>query len=99
VTTPARRSVTVSLRLIAPVPVEVPLLLVETSELALTFLLRNLGRLFSSPKRLGMPMFSLPVRPALDWFFRSASSVMLTSTVTMSPTLAARWSLKNARLP
>ncbi len=31
--------------------------------------------------------------------FTSAVSVVLTRTVTMSPTWAARWSLKKARLP
>ena len=49
-----------------------------------------LASAFSTPKKFGRPTFSLPLRPPALSFFRSAVSVMLTSTVTMSPTCAAR---------
>jgi hypothetical protein len=67
------------------VPVEVPLLLAETSELTLAP-----RTLFSRPKKFGTPTVSPLARTALVTFFSSAASVMLTRTVTMSPTLAAR---------
>ena len=83
------------MRLMEPLPVELPLLLAEMSWLVP----KDRVRAFSRPKRLGTPTDSPPERPPVLSFLRSAVSVMLTRTVTMSPTLAARWSLKKARLP
>jgi hypothetical protein len=48
------------------------------------------GIVASNPNRFGRPMLSLLLRVAVVLSFRSAASVMFTSTVTISPTWAAR---------
>ena len=51
------------------------------------------------PRKAETPESSLAVRLRWVSFCRLALSVMLTVTVKRSPTRAARWSLKKARLP
>src|SRR3984957_9517095 len=92
---PARRNVTASVRWICPVPVLLFVLLEETRVEGLI----AFGSIASRPKKFGMPPVSVLVRAAEVTFFRFAASFMLTRTVTISPTWAARWSLKNAREP
>ena len=59
----------------------------------------SFGSCASSPRKFGSPAASDPARLAPVALARLALSAMFTSTVRMSPTCAARWSLKNARLP
>ena len=51
------------------------------------------------PNRFGIAIDSAPVLVAVVLFSKSALSVMETRTVSRSPTWAARWSRKKARLP
>jgi hypothetical protein len=59
----------------------------------------TLPRLDSSPKKFGTPMVLLVARPVLEVFWVLAESLTVTSTVRMSPTRPARWSLKKVRAP
>src|ERR1041384_8336972 len=62
-----------------------------------------LGRIFpivdSRPKKCGMPTLLPVVRDVLVAFEVLAESSISISTVTMSPTRLARWSLKKVRAP
>ena len=86
VTIPASLRVTASVRWICQLPTLVLALLPDTREDMRTVF----GTIDSRPNRFGSPAVSLLVRVAAVLLVKLAESFMLTSTVMMSPTWAAR---------
>src|SRR5580704_16663314 len=98
VTTAAMVRLMASERLMPPAPCEESAVLVVISFDGSTPGM-TLPMLDSSPKKLGTPMALLVVSAVLEVLEVLAESEIETSTVRMSPTRPARWSLKKVRAP
>ena len=88
-----------SLRSTLPVPVLLLVLLMSMSLLGSKPSGMMPPTAVSSPKKWGMPAVSPLSRARVVVLSIFALSSMLMTTVMMSPTLEARWSLKKARAP
>src|SRR6202012_4691149 len=99
ITVAAMVSVICSWRVMAPVPLLFLLELVSIALAGLNALGKILPSVDSKPSRLVRPRFAPLVREVEVSFLVLALSLMLISTVRMSPGARARWSLKKVRAP
>src|ERR1700722_15394065 len=98
-TTAAMVTLICSARFTPPVPAEARAVLVVRTLPGSNVLGRIWPMDDSSPRKFGTPMALLVVRLVLVVFWVLAESLTVTSTVRISPTRPARWSLKKVRAP